>query len=1181
MINRPHLLLILIIAVYACACSKSNDQESMFRLLQPEETGILFNNQIEETDSFNILTEEYIYNGGGVGIADFNNDGLSDIFFSGNQVPNKLYLNEGDFKFTDITEKAGINIAGMWNQGVAIVDINNDGWKDIYVSVTMHPDSLKRPNMLFVNQGVNKEGTPSFKEEAASYGINDMGYCVNSAFIDYDKDGDLDLYVLVNRHVTNAPTNYRLKILDGTAQTNDRFYRNNGNGTFTNVTKEAGITIEGYGLGISVCDFNKDGWPDIYVSNDFLTNDILYMNQKNGTFKNMMGKYIKHHSQFSMGNDAADFNNDARPDIVTLDMLPEIYDRKKTTIGNKSYLTYINNEKYGYEYQYARNMLQMNNGLEEGIAFSEIGQLSGIYQTEWSWSPLMVDFDNDGYRDIVVTNGFPKDITDRDFIQYRQDVGNFIPLGDLVDSIPVVKIPNYAFKNNGDLTFTDVSSSWGLNKESFSNGASFADLDNDGDLDYVVNNINDVAFVYENTLYSKTRSAGDKTSSTAHYLRLQLTGPEKNRGGYSTKVTIKYNGKQQYHDHSVYRGFLSSVEEVIHFGLGDVATVDSLIVEWPDGRGQLILNVKADQLLKVDYKNATDMQSRTPLTRGSLVTKNNSVLYKHNENDLIDYNVQRTIPHKFSQRGPGISVADINKDGLEDFLVGGSSEYPATLFRQQKNGSFSMTNPFGKSTIERQEDQGCLFFDADNDGDPDLYMTSGGFGHPANSEYYQDRFYRNDGNGNFKFDGNAIPSLRSSKSCVRAADFDSDGDLDLFVAGRVIPGEFPYPAASYLLKNTNGKFADVTEEVCSPLKTGGLITDALWTDFNNDNKIDLILVGEFMPIKVFMNVGNKLTLLEDSGLEDYSGSWNSIAGGDFDHDNDIDYIVGNIGLNNYYHPTKEQPVKVFGKDFDSNNSVDAITACYFKSRNGKMELYPVHFWDELNSQSPKFRRKFTRYKYFGQARLGDILSDDDLEGALVVEMNYAATSLIENKGNNHFAVSALPTLAQVAPVNGITTDDFNKDGNLDVAMVGNDYGNEVFAGRYDAFTGLILLGDGKGAFTTVPSAESGFYVRGDAKGLVKLSAAKRDFFVATQNRDSLEVFVRESNENEREISPERDDTNAELLFNDGRKSRIEFYYGSGYLSQSSRKTRIPSDIKELWITDSHGKRRKIDLNSVR
>ncbi|HEX8039560.1 MAG TPA: VCBS repeat-containing protein, partial [Chryseosolibacter sp.] len=541
--TRVNVCLFLTGLMFA-ACEKK--PETLFQLLPARETGITFNNIIEENDTFNILTHEYIYNGGGVGVADFNNDGLEDIFFSGNLVPNRLYLNKGNLKFQDISAEAGIQVQGRWSSGVAIADINRDGWMDMYVCATMNPDSARRRNMLFINNGVNADGIPTFTNEARDYGLEHGGYSVTAAFFDYDKDDDLDLYLLINQRMDQIPSNYRPKITDGSAPNNDRLFRNNNNGTFTDVTREAGINIEGFGLGLCVADLNQDGWPDIYVSNDYLSNDILYLNNRNGTFTNRIAEFVGHQSQFSMGNDAADVNNDAMPDIITVDMLAETNDRKKTTIGNKSYLTYINNEKYHYEQQYVRNMLHLNNGLSQGIKFSEIGQLAGIHETEWSWSPLFADFDNDGNKDLIVTNGFPKDVTDKDFANYRSTVGNIASIGMLNDSIPVVKIPNYAFRNKGDLTFQDVTREWGFSTPSFSNGAAFADLDNDGDLDYVINNINSEASVYENTLYDPRK----KDDRPTNFLRLRLEDASHNKTSVGAQVRLYANGGVQYYENT-------------------------------------------------------------------------------------------------------------------------------------------------------------------------------------------------------------------------------------------------------------------------------------------------------------------------------------------------------------------------------------------------------------------------------------------------------------------------------------------------------------------------------------------------------------------------------------------------------------------------------------------------------
>ncbi len=1157
-------------------CQKKEDK--LFSRLPSDETGITFSNTIVENDSFNILTHEYIYNGGGVGVADFNNDGLLDVFFAGNLVPNQIYLNKGDFKFEDITDKANVNKPGRWNSGVAVVDINNDGWMDVYVCATMKEDSADRRNMLFVNQGLNQEGIPVFIDKANDYKIDDDGYSTSSAFFDYDRDGDLDLYVLTNQRLTKVPTNYRPKIADGSSPNNDRLYRNNGDGTFSNVTSEAGIVLEGFGLGLSISDFNLDGWPDIYVSNDYLSNDILYMNNQNGTFSNKAPVFLCHQSQFSMGNDAADINNDGLPDLITLDMLPETNLRKKTTISNKSYQTYINNEKYGYEYQYVRNMLHLNGGLDKGVKFCEIGQLAGVHQTEWSWSPLFADFDNDGNRDLIITNGFPKDVTDKDFGNYRSNVGAIATNGQLNDSIPVVLISNYVFKNNGDLTFRDVTSSWGLTDKSFSNGAAFADFDNDGDLDYVVNNINDLAFLYKNTLYSEEKKSTLNTS----YLRIKLKGSDKNRQGLGCKVTLRYNGVLQYHEHSIYRGFLSSVDDVIHFGLDSVKSIDTVLVQWPDGRMQNLLNVKGNQLLVVDYKNSAEIDSvntKVP-SQPLILAKVNRLPHLHLEADKIDFNIQRTLPHKFSQAGPGVSVGDVNKDGLEDVVIGGSVNYRHSIYLQKPDGSFKMQGDGVYDINKKEEDSGLLLFDADNDDDLDLYIVSGGVESLVSSVDYQNRLYLNDGKGKFKLEPEALPKTIQGGSCVRGADYDGDGDVDLFIGGRVVPGSYPLAPDSYLLQNDKGRFSDVTAAVCSDLRKPGMVTDALWSDFDNDGKVDLILAGEFMSIQFFKNDGHKFKRLNTTGIENNIGWWSSLTAGDFDRDGDIDYVAGNLGLNNNYQVTPTQPLKVYYKDFDNNGSIDPVLACYVRESMDALDkkLYPIPFWDELNSQSPKFRRKFSNFKKYGKATLEEVLTTEDLKGASVLEANTLTSSYIENLGQGKLKLSTLPISVQVAPINGMITADFDLDGNLDIIMVGNDYGNEVFNGRYDAFTGMVLLGNGKGSFKVMPSSKSGFYVPGDAKALVKLIDHKnQEMFIASQNRDSLKVFTRtgQYESKQKVISVKQNDKCATLIYLDNTQERVEFYFGSGYLSQSSRKIVLPKHVKAVIIYNSMGGSRKI------
>ncbi|MUH36876.1 hypothetical protein D9O36_13565, partial [Zobellia amurskyensis] len=760
---KNFLLISFITLIVFSSCEKKKN--TLFTQVNSDYSGVTFNNKIVESDSFNILTTEYIFNGGGVAVGDFNNDSKPDLFFTGNQVPNKLYLNQGKFKFQDISANAGIEAKTSWKTGVAVVDINSDGLLDIYVCAAMYTKPEEKANMLFVNQGINKNGEPIFKEMANEYGIADTGNSMNATFFDYDKDGLLDLYVLNNVDIHELPSNYREKITDGSALSNDRLYKNNGDNTFTDVTLEAGITIEGYGLGLAISDLNYDGWPDIYVSNDYLTNDILYTNNGDGTFSNNIDNKIKHQSKFSMGSDISDYNNDGFLDIITIDMLGETNFRQKTTVRNTKYNDYNLNEKFGYGYQYMRNMLQTGQGL--GVPYSETGLMAGISKTDWSWSPLFVDVDNDGAKDLLITNGFPRDITDLDFGEFNFNVRRFLSPSQILDSIPVVKIPNYAYKNEQNGLFSDVGEKWGLNIPSFSNGAAFADLDGDGDMDYIVNNIDEEAFVFENNLNS---IKGEQHN----YLDIKLQGPKTNPSGIGAKIVLRHeDGAFQYQEHYLTRGYMSSVQDIIHFGLANTKTVNSLEIVWPDGKYQQIKNTKSNQIITINYNDARIAESNDltfPFVQNELPTIFNEISekigvdYVHQEQDKVDYNLQRILPHKLTQNGPCLAVGDINGDGTEDFIVGSSSGYSPIIFLQNQDGTFKSSQLFSDEENMKFEEEGIALFDLENDGDLDLYLVSGSNEFDKESSFYVDRLLINDGTGTFTIATDKMPIIKASGS---------------------------------------------------------------------------------------------------------------------------------------------------------------------------------------------------------------------------------------------------------------------------------------------------------------------------------------------------------------------------------------------------------------------------------
>ena len=1202
------LLIYFLLLVTTFSCCKP-EKSTLFTLTPPNESNIIFSNRITESDTLNILNEEYIYNGGGVGVGDFNNDGLPDLYFTGNQVDNAMYLNQGKMQFADVTAEARVAGNGQWCSGVALVDINQDGWLDIYVSSTLSKDSLRRKNLLYINQGLNENNVPTFTESAEEYGIADTGNTTQAAFFDYDRDGDLDLYLLTNVIDAKVPTNYRPKLEDGSAVSTDRLYRNDSppwppaegghvppggrrgfggpGGRFTEVTKEAGILIEGFGLGITVTDINLDGWPDIYITNDYITNDLLYINNQNGTFTNRVADYLKHQSYSAMGSDVVDINNDGRSDIIALDMLPETNLRQKQMLGPNRYVTYLNNDRYNFQHQYVRNTLQLNNGLspEGHPTFSEIGQLAGIEKTDWSWTPLVADFDNDGYRDVIITNGFPRDVTDRDFANFRAGPAGGVASPMMMhDSIPIVKISNYAYRNNGDLTFKDQTQEWGMFRPSFSNGAAYADLDNDGDLDVVVNNINDSAFVYENRLYNGEKSAN-------HFLQVKLAGEASNLGGVGAKVLIRYGGGQvQYFENAQYRGYLSTVEGRAHFGLGGQLQVDTLQVIWPDGKSQTMFNVAVDQEITLNYQEANDTsapdinQELSPAELSPLlqeVAARRRVRFRAAERDVIDFNLQRTLPRKYSQLGPGLAVGDINGDGYEDFYVSGPAGKAGIFFMQQANGSFQEDSTRFITPNPNREETGVLLFDADGDGDLDLYTASGSYEFQDGSPELQDVLYRNDGRGKFAADTTALPAMKTSTASVRAADYDRDGDLDLFVGGRVISGKYPMPPRSYLLNNQNGKFIDVTKQVPG-LSSVGMVTDALWTDVDTDGLVDLLVVGEWMPITFFRNTGEGW---EDAtaatGIAQHTGWWNSLTAGDFDGDGDTDYLVGNQGLNTRYRASQQEPLRVYAKDFDDNGSVDPVLVAYGRAEDGSRAPFPVHAKDDFTSQFLRVRRQFPTYEKYGLATIDNIFDESELEDARILEATTMTSSYLENQGDGKLKISALPTETQFAPVFGMLTGDFNRDGHPDALLVGNDYSMEVFAGRHDALTGVYLAGDGAGDFRVVPSVESGFFVDGDAKGIAEIQGANGTPLVTvTQNQDSLRLFAPHSGAlpTSQTVRLEPTDAWAEITLTNGQTRRQEFYHGSTYLSQSSRTLVLDEEVASVVIYSFSGEQREVGTN---
>lgn len=1094
MISITNRITTIACSLLCIACTQ--EKTPLFTPIDPSHSGVEFTNTIAENDTFNIVDYYYVYNGAGVAIGDINNDDLPDLFFTGNQVRDRLYLNKGNLEFEDITERAGILTKG-WSTGVTMADVNADGLLDIYVCRSGNYPAAKRTNALYINKG-----DLTFEEQAAQWGLADTTYTNQAAFFDYDKDGDLDAYLLTSTNIIRNPNKLAKLKDDGTGPSVDRLLQNQGQ-KFVDVSAQAGILQDGFGLGLAINDLNGDGWEDILVSNDFLANDHLYINNHNGTFTESAKQYFRHHSHFSMGNDVGDYNNDGLPDVVVVDMLPADPVQRKKMAGPVNPNAFEAMIRAGYHPQHMRNMLYMNLGMDENQkpVFAEIGQQLGVHSTDWSWAPLWADVDQDGWQDLLITNGYLRDITDMDFIVHNNETATSanaaktnLSMREGATRMPSIRKNNYLYRNLGDSGFRDASQDWLGEHPSLSNGASIADLDNDGDPDIVISNINEAAFILQNN------------SENTHYLKIKLTGPQGNTKGLGSQVTVFTKGMTQTRHMSVTRGYQSSVDYTLNVGLGKADAVDSVVVTWPDSRIEVRRKIHANQTITVDHKNSVagpvKSASPAPLLLQS-IGGTNGLDYVHPEEFYMDYDAEPLLPHKLSQQGPCLATADVNGDGLDDFFVGGSYKHQGILFIQDKQGTFRQ-KPVSTATSKQEEDTDAIFLDADQDGDQDLYIVSGSDEFFDGSPYYQDRLLINDGKGNFLSKPDHVPVIQHSGSCATAIDFDKDGDLDIFRAGRLMPLEFPKPGTSYLLMNEQGKFTDVTSARAPGLSQIGMVTDACWADTDGDGWHDLVLAGEYMPITIFKNDHGTLKQVKPPSLEYTHGLWNTITVCDVDKDGDPDFIAGNLGLNSRYRFTKEKPFSVYGGDFDGNNRWDAIPAYYF----GDVE-YPVPPLFDLVRQVPMLKKRYQRFDEYAKATMSELLLPVKEKINYVARAYEQRSVIIRNLGKDQFSLQPLPDAVQRSPITDIMTTDLNKDGNDDLVVVGNDYAVEPVEGQHDGGVGMILFGDGRGTFTPVPPRQSGFWVEGDARRIkIIRSPEGKSIILVTQNKGALRAFVR-------------------------------------------------------------------------
>lgn len=1097
---------VIFFVLSACA-TKDNKKPlppALFKLLSSDQTGIDFTNQLDYTEQLNTYTYKNFYSGGGIGLGDFNNDGLIDVFFAGNLVSNKLFLNKGNLQFEDISESAGLDTKRVWTTGVSVVDINADGLLDIYLCKSGPPGGDQRYNELFINNG-----GLTFTEKSKEYGLAFEGLSTHAAFFDFDKDGDLDCYLLNNS--LRSVGGYDLRV--GQRNLPDPLGGNkllrNDDGVFLDVSESAGIyTSEiGFGLGVTIGDINKDGWPDIYVSNDFFEKDYLYINNHDGTFRESLEDCMQEISLGSMGADMADINNDGLPEVFVTEMLPEKDDRLKTTAQFESWDKYNINLKNGYFRQFSRNVLQLNNG---NGTFSEIARLSGVQATDWSWGALIFDMDNDGLKDIFVANGIYKELLNQDYVNFASNpelIKQILSkkkgvITQLIDSIPSTPIANYAFQNQGDLSFINKASEWGLGLSTHSNGSAYGDLDNDGDLDLVLNNVNVPSQVYENR--SKQLAPENTT------LSFVLHGEQGNSFALGTKITLKTKDRLIYQEVSPMRGFMSTVDSRIHVGLGKVASVDSVFVEWPNNKVSVLSNVKSNQLIELYQKDAQQEVKTAPKRDNkkaifSSSQKLRGVDFVHRENDFVDFDRDRLLFNMISNEGPCLCTGDLNHDGLYDFYIGGAKVQAGALFIQQKSGAFTKSNESAFEMDKESEDTDCTFFDANGDGMQDLYVTSGGFEFSSSSTALLDRLYINKGNNQLKKSLQPLPVLTNfeSTSTVVAGDYDGDGDIDLFVGARLIPSLYGEPANGYILNNDGkGNFLDVTKTISPQLLKLGLITDARWIDANNDDHPDLLIVGEWMSIKMFINENGKFVDRSAAyGFTKTEGWYHSLDVGDFNKDGFVDFVAGNHGLNSRFKASENKPVSMYVNDFDQNGSIEHITTRY----DGDLS-YPLVLKQDLVAQIPSLKKKYLHFRDYKGKTMADIFTGDQLKNTLILNAFTFETNVWMNNGNGTFSKHSLPIQAQFFPIYALLVDDFTRDGNLDILAGGNLHRAKPETGIYAAGYGLLLKGDGQGSFESLSATESGLQIKGEIRAFKKISDNGKTFVLVGKNNDRIEVL---------------------------------------------------------------------------